>query len=281
MGTPRIYWYPAGSLVFETITLPHVSAVNVSQFRDVVDAEGPTMARLDRGGGRIVTIRGRYNVASHSEAIRGLLSLDSHLRAGGRIAFALDSDRMFASRLVFPAFSGKSSLNVDVNALPFETTTLVANDELLIQQTMPLRYERVAMSGNATAASIGFVLPLKRNLYYEHPPHTIVRSQYAYPALYMDAAGANSPTSFISDERHPGLIYDMELTLVELPLEIELLVDATLGTSNRQLGEGGVSLDDAVKDTTFTGMVQTTYYRPVTTDQFTVGFTGQRLTSKT
>ena len=48
-----------------------------------------------------------------------------------------------------------------------------------------------------------------------------------------------------------------------------------------QLGEGGVSLDDAVKDTTFTGMVQTTYYRPVTTDQFTVGFTGQRLTSKT
>jgi len=270
MGTPRIYWYPAGSLAFETIILPHVSAVNVSQFRDVVDAEGPTMARLDRGGGRIITIRGRYNVASHSTAIRGLLSLDSHIRAGGRIAFALDHEKMYASRLVFPAYSGKSSLNIDVNALPFETTTLVANDELLIQQTSPLRYERVAMSSNATAASIGFVLPLKRGLYYEHPPHTIVRSQYCFPALYLDAAGANSPTTWISDARHPGLIYDLDITLVELPREVELVVDAVLANGNRQLGEGGVTPNMAVTE----GAFQSTFpqYSPVTTDQFSYSY---------
>ena len=255
---------------FETIVLPHVSAVNVSQFRDVVDAEGPTMARLDRGGGRIITIRGRYNVASHSTAIRGLLSLDSHIRAGGRIAFALDVEKMYASRLVFPAFSGKSSLNVDVNALPYTSPSLVINDELLIQQTSPLRYERVAMSGNATAASIGFNLPLKRNLYYEHPKHTIVRSQYCFPALYLDAAGANSPTTWISDARHPGLIYDLDITLVELPREVELVIDAVLANGNRQLGEGGVTPNMAVTE----GAFQSTFpqYSPVTTDQFSYSY---------
>ena len=270
MGTPRIYWYPAGSLAFETIVLPHVSAVNVSQFRDVVDAEGPTMARLDRGGGRIITIRGRYNVASHSTAIRGLLSLDSHIRAGGRIAFALDVEKMYASRLVFPAFSGKSSLNVDVNALPYTSPSLVINDELLIQQTSPLRYERVAMSGNATAAPIGFNLPLKRNLYYEHPKHTIVRSQYCFPALYLDAAGANSPTTWISDARHPGLIYDLDITLVELPREVELVIDAVLANGNRQLGEGGVTPNMAVTEGAFQSTLP--QYSPVTTDQFSYSY---------
>jgi len=270
MGTPRIFWYPAGSLSFETIVLPHVSAVNVAQFRDVVDAEGPTMARLDRGGGRIINIRGRYNVANHSTAIRGLLSLDSHIRAGGRIAFALDVEKMFASRLVFPAYSGKSNLNVDVNALPYTSPSLVINDELLIQQTSPLRYERVAMSGNATAASIGFNLPLKRNLYYEHPRHTIVRSQYCFPALYLDAAGANSPTTWISDARHPGLIYDLDITLVELPREVELVIDAVLANGNRQLGEGGVTPNMAVTE----GAFQSTFpqYSPVTTDQFSYSY---------
>ena len=270
MGTPRIFWYPAGSLSFETIVLPHVSAVNVSQFRDVVDAEGPTMARLDRGGGRIINIRGRYNVANHSNAIRGLLSLDSHIRAGGRIAFALDVEKMFASRLVFPAFSGKSNLNVDVNALPYTSPSLVINDELLIQQTSPLRYERVAMSGNATAASIGFSLPLKRNLYYEHPRHTIVRSQYCFPALYLDAAGANSPTTWISDARHPGLIYDLDITLVELPREVELVIDAVLANGNRQLGEGGVTPNMAVTEGAFQSTLP--QYSPVTTDQFSYSY---------
>ena len=270
MGTPRIFWYPAGSLSFETIVLPHVSAVNVSQFRDVVDAEGPTMARLDRGGGRIINIRGRYNVANHSNAIRGLLSLDSHIRAGGRIAFALDVEKMFASRLVFPAFSGKSNLNVDVNALPYTSPSLVINDELLIQQTSPLRYERVAMSGNATAASIGFSLPLKRNLYYEHPKHTIVRSQYCFPALYLDAAGANSPTTWISDARHPGLIYDLDITLVELPREVELVIDAVLANGNRQLGEGGVTPNMAVTEGAFQSTLP--QYSPVTTDQFSYSY---------
>lgn len=78
MGNPKIFWYPAGSTSFQTITLPHVSGVHVDQFRDVVDAEGLTMTRLDRGGGRIVTIRGRYNVAANaplSAACRRLIAI--------------------------------------------------------------------------------------------------------------------------------------------------------------------------------------------------------------
>ena len=266
MGTPRIYWYPAGALSFQTIVLPYVSAVNVAQFRNVIDAEGLTMSRLDRGGGRIITIRARYNVAEHHEAIRGLLTLDSHLRSGGRIAFGLDSDKMYASRLLIPGFTGRNTINVDANnALTFGTVTLSVNDELLLQQTAPLRYERVALSSGPSTAALGQVLTLKRNLYYEHPKHTIVRTQYCYPALYLDAAGSNSPTSWISDTRHPGIIYDLDLSLVELPHEIESLVDSTLADGNRQIGEGGVPIEEAVQSGVFTG--QRPVYRRVSTEQ--------------
>ena len=192
MGNPQIFWYPAGSTSFQTITLPHVSGVHVDQFRDVVDAEGLTMTRLDRGGGRIVTIRGRYNVAANAPVIRSLQTLDSHLRAGGRIAFCLDSDKAFMTRTVWPSYTGTATLNVDANVLPFGSVTLAAEDELVIQQTAPLRYERAAMSGSPTAAPVGQNLPLKRNLFYEHPRHSIVRTQYTFPSLNMDAAAANS-----------------------------------------------------------------------------------------
>lgn len=275
MGNPKIFWYPAGSTAFKTITLPHVSGVHVDQFRDVVDAEGLTMTRLDRGGGRIVTIRGRYNVAANDAAIRGLQTLDSHLRSGGRIAFVLDSDKAFMSRTVWPSYSGISNLNVDANVLPFGSVTLAVNDELLIQQTAPLRYERAALSGSPTAATIGQNLPLKRVLYYEHPRHTIVRTQYCFPSLYMDAAAANSSTSFLSDVRHPGIIFEMDLALVELPHEIESMVDAVLATGDRQLGEGGTSIDAAVQSNVFVGR-QSIDDRRVTTDSIqSTQFIGQ------
>lgn len=267
MGDPRIYWYPAGATGFETINLPHVSAVNVSQFRDVVDAEGLTMARLDRGGGRIVSIRGRYSFANHAEVIRGLQTLESHLRSGGRIAFALDSEKMYASRLISRSLTGQTSIRVDAkNALPFSTVTLNSADQLLLQQTSPLRYERVKIQGTVTTVTSSRLIPLSRGLYYEHPTHTIVRTEYSFPALYMDAAASNSPTSFLSDERHPGLIFELDVSLVELPHEIESLVDATLATGNRQRGEGGASLNEAIKDNVFTDLRPV--YRPVSTDQF-------------
>ena len=266
MGNPSIFWYPAGATTFKTITLPHVSGVHVDQFRDVVDAEGLTMTRLDRGGGRIVTIRGRYSVASDEVAIRALQTLDSHLRSGGRIAFCLDSDKAFMTRTVWPSYSGSSNLNVDANVLPFGSVTLATNDELVIQQTAPLRYERAKMSGGPTSASVGQNLPLSSPLFYEHPRHSIVRTQYTFPALYLDAAGANSSTSFLSDVRHPGIIFEMDLALVELPHEIESMVDAVLADANRQLGEGGASLDESVQSNVFTG--ERPVYRPVTTDQF-------------
>ena len=279
MGNPKIFWYPAGATSFQTITLPHVSGVHVDQFRDVVDAEGLTMTRLDRGGGRIVTIRGRYNVAANEAAIRSLQTLDSHLRAGGRIAFCLDSDKAFMTRTVWPSYTGTATLNVDANVLPFGTVTLAADDELVIQQTSPLRYERAALSGSPTAAPVGQNLPLKRNLFYEHPRHSIVRTQYTFPALYMDAAAATSSTSFLSDVRHPGIVFEMDLSLVELPHEIESMVDAVLATGSRQLGEGGASIDEAVQSNVFSGQRSRQEQRVSTDSIQSSRFIGQRSAS--
>ena len=159
MGNPKIFWYPAGATSFQTITLPHVSGVHVDQFRDVVDAEGLTMTRLDRGGGRIVTIRGRYNVAANEAAIRSLQTLDSHLRAGGRIAFCLDSDKAFMTRTVWPSYTGTATLNV-VDQLCHVASLLAGREDSLeridARERRANRRRRIALDQQVNlAAGVG------------------------------------------------------------------------------------------------------------------------------
>ena len=95
----------------------------------------------------------------------------------------------------------------------------------------------------------------------------------------MDAAASTSSTSFLSDVRHPGIIFELDLSLVELPHEIESMVDAVLATGDRQLGEGGTSLDEAVQGNVFAGERSQTR-RQVSTDSIRSSqFTGQRSAS--
>lgn len=258
MGAPRIYWYPDGASSFQVIQLPHVSAVAVAQYRDVVDAEGLTMTRLDRGGGRLITLRGRYNTANHANAIRALQSLDSYLRYGGRIAYAHDSDKAYMAATVRTARSGGSQLFTDSNVLPYVGggVTLANGDEIEIQTTNPLRYERAVVTG-AVAYGSGYSLTLSRGLYAYQPQGAIVRTQFTFPTLYMDATTATSSSRWLDDSRHPGLIFDMDLTLVELPWEVSAMLGGELATGNLQIGSGGLSINDTINSTDFGSSSQT------------------------
>ncbi len=251
MGQPKIFWYPEGAASFQTIALPHVSAIAVSQYRDVADAEGLTMTRLDRGGGRLITPRGRYNVANHANVIRALQTLDSYLRYGGRIAYAHDSDKAWMAPLIRFGASGSTSVFTDSNVLPYSTAvTLANNDEIEFMVTNPLRFERAVIS-TAIAYGTGYHLTLSRGLYNQQPNNGIVRTQYCFPSLYMDARAANSPERWLDDSRHPGLIYEMDLTLVELPYEVASMLGSSLASGNYQIGAGGFSINDTVNATNF------------------------------
>lgn len=251
MGQPKIFWYPDGAAAFQTIQLPHVSAIAVAQFRDVADAEGNTMTRLDRGGGRLITIRGRYNTANHASVIRALQTLDSYLRYGGRIAYAHDSDKAWMAPLIRFGASGSTSVFTDSNVLPYSSAITLANgDEIEFQVTNPLRYERAVIQ-SASASGSGYFLTLSRGLYNQQPANTIVRTQYTFPSLYMDASTANSATRWLDDSRHPGLIYEMDLTLVELPYEVASMLGSSLATGFTQIGAGGFSINDTVNSTDF------------------------------
>jgi len=259
MGTPKIFWYPDGSSSFRTINLPHVSAVHVSQFRDVVDAEGLTMTRLDRGGGRLVTIRGRYTTANHANTIRDLHTLDSHLRYGGRIAFCLDSDLAYLSVLVRSSLSGVNVVYTDSNLLPYTSgVVLQADTELTIQTTQPLRYERVKMSTGQVASGTGHKLTFSTNLFYTAPSGALIRPQYTFPVLYLDAAGANSGARWLDDSRFPGVIYELDLTLVELPHEVEAQAQGLLATANNQREAGGLTIEEQVQSSSFQDTRQAT-----------------------
>lgn len=253
MGQPKIFWYPDGAASFQTIALPHVSAIAVSQYRDVADAEGLTMTRLDRGGGRLITLRGRYNVANHANVIRALQTLDSYLRYGGRIAYVHDSDKAWMAPLIRFGASGSTTVFTDSNVLPYSSGVTLANgDEIEFQVSDPLRYERAVIQ-SAIASGTGYFLTLSRGLYNQQPANTIVRGQYCFPSLYMDARAANSPERWLDDSRHPGLIYEMDITLVELPYEVASMLGSSLASGNLQIGAGGFTINDTVNSTDFDG----------------------------
>jgi hypothetical protein len=73
----------------------------------------------------------------------------------------------------------------------------------------------------------------------------------------MDATTANNSTRWLDDSRHPGLIFDMDLTLVELPWEVSAMLGGELATGNLQIGSGGLSINDTINSTDFGSSSQT------------------------
>lgn len=240
MGSPSLYWYDLGASTFNTIGLPNLLRCDRQQFRDVVDAEGYMLARLDRGGGQLVRFASRLNPNTGDlPEIHALMTLDSHLRSGGRVSLVGDSDTAFCSASVVPAAPGATSLVVSANVLPYGGT-LASGAEILIQTANPLHYERAILQADATVTGATVTLTLNTGLLREVPEGSVVRQFRTFPTLYMDARTANSAERWLSDDQYPGRIYELDLTLVELPYEVAaiasgagLLAD---GTTTAEMG---------------------------------------------
>ncbi len=246
MGTPGIWWYDRGQTSPTKLTLPYLIRCERQPFRNVVDAEGWQMARHDRSGGQLVRIVSRLNTADHLADIRLLQTLDTHLRSGGRVAFAGDQAVVYAGRTRAPAKAGDTTLNVTASFLPFGTSTLSSGDELLIQTLQPLHYERNVLSADQAASGTGYSLALSVGLTRDVPEGSIIRQFRTFPVLYMDARTANSPDRWLADDRYPGRIFEMDLTLTELPYEVAALADAQLASGDLRVDMGGLTLESAV-----------------------------------
>lgn len=248
MGTPGIWWYDRGTLTFNNVGLPNLIRCDRQQFRDVADAEGWRVSRLDRGGGQLVRIQSRLNTVDDIDEIRALQTLDSHLRSGGKISFAGDTGVVFCGATVAPAAPGDTTLVVSTTVLPYGTATLSTGDELLIQTLNPLHYERAVLSADQSLNRFTLTLTLSTGLLREVPEGSVIRQFRTFPALYMDARSATSPERWLSDERYPGRIYEMDLTLVELPYEVSALTSGVgvLGSGTTRLDMGGDSLESVI-----------------------------------
>lgn len=249
MGTPAFYWHPAGSPGYQFVELPHVSRVEREQFRSVIDTETPQMmTRLDRGGGTDVRIVGSYSVRENAAAVRALMTLDSYLRSGGRVAFTSDDDLAYMSVTTFGARVGETVLYVDANALPFSSSVVLQSGaDLLIQTPGPCpQYERVALSQGQTAYGTGHKLNLTAGLLNEFPPGSIVRWFRTFPILYLGESQSNSSDRWLSDVRYPGIVWDMDLTLTEQPGELAGLAQGGIADGESvDATQGGMTLNTA------------------------------------
>lgn len=248
MGSPTFWWYDLGATTFTSLQLPNLTRCERRPFRDVVDAEGWGVSRLDRGGGQLVRLGARMSTGQSSQmsAIRGLMTLDTHLRSGGHVMFAADAETQFCAPTVQPAYAGDTSLYVRASVLPVTSYQLSAGTELLIQTLNPLHYERVAMSADQVDQGGVLKFDIGRNLHRDVPEGSIIRQFRTFPTLYMDAATANSPERWLADDRYPNRIFEMDLTLVELPYEVAAVVQAQLASGSTRTDQGGRSLDAAI-----------------------------------
>jgi hypothetical protein len=258
MGSPTFYWTPDGAPYYKAVSLPNVQQISRAPYREVLDAEGSTMTRLDRGGGQLVNIRSRLNVANHAAIIRKLQTMDSHLRSGGRVSFLGDGTKGFCAVTSGASVSGDTKLTVEANALQYSNVSLVTGDEILIQLNAPLHYERAVLSADQTALGGRLQLTLSSGVYNEIPAGAVVRWWRCFPVLYMDASTANSPERWLRDERYPGLIYDLDLTLVELPAEVASVANSgDLANANLSIGQGGKTLNSLLSQRPDFGMRDT------------------------
>jgi hypothetical protein len=241
-----VYWWPEGAGSWKSITLPLISTVEDRTYRDVIDAVGAVMTRLDRGSGRQIRITSRINRINDETTWLQLLSLDSYLRGGGRISLG-QSDAMYLAFATTSIVAGQTAITTGGNVLPYDTPSLSSGDYLRLERYGPDLVDVAKLSAIVAGKSITLAAGLQQDL----GSLVAVRPYRTFPVLYMPAEKAADDERWLADERHPGLIYDLDLLLEERPAEVFALYESgkSLASSSQRLGQGVVSLNRAIEAT--------------------------------
>ena len=243
----RIYWYPEGAPTWSSITLPAVSRCEITQERDISDAVGRVATRLDRGGWRRVRITSVIHRINDEECWQGLQALEGYLRLGGRIALG-PSNKMWLAFTTNSIAPGTSTLYLGGNVLSYDTASVGSTDYMLIQASDGRLSEvRKCSSVSAGSGSAILTVGLKQSLGLG----AAVRPRYTFPVLYWPEDGA-AASPLWSDDRYPGLVYDLDLELEELPGEVFALAQTgKFLPGSSQVGRSGrLGLNEAVMQAT-------------------------------
>lgn len=238
-----IYWWPEGAASWDSITLPLMSRVDDRTYRDVSDAVGAVMTRMDRGSGRRIRVTSKIHRINDETAWLQLLSLDSYLRAGGRISLG-DSAAMYLGFCTTQVSAGQTVVRTGGSVLPYTTPSLSAGAYLRLEREGPDLVEVAKMASIVSSRTI----TLSAGVNQELGSLVAVRPYRTFPVLYMPAEQASSDDRWLSDERIPGLIYDLDLTLEERPAEVFALYDGgkSLASATQRVGQGALNLNGAV-----------------------------------
>jgi hypothetical protein len=243
----RIYWYPEGASTWSSITLPNVTRCEITQERDISDAVGRVATRLDRGGWRRVRITSTIHRINDEEAWQNLQTLEGYLRLGGRVAIG-PSNKMFLGFSTNSLAPGNSTIYLGGNVLSYDSASIGSTDYLLVSSadgrlSEVRKCSSVAAGGTSAILTVGLKQALGLG--------AAVRSRYCFPVLYLpEDRAATSP--IWSDDRYPGLVFDLDLELEELPGEVFALAQTGkfLPSSTQSTRQGRLGLNEAIMQAT-------------------------------
>lgn len=217
MSASYIMYYPRGSSSFETIILPRTSDLLLSDRRARTDAfpVGGSLLTADLGGWRDVRIISER--ITDTSVINQLLSLDSHIRSGGSIAYALSLSKSAGAWARAGVRSGSTTISLrSLQEFPYDTTELKGGSEITIESPNPNHFRQWAIIDSVN----GNVITLTSPLLYDMDGPVFVRYKDFYPVLFMEASQADSDQWLTHDHRRN---YTVDLQLVEMPGSIQLL----------------------------------------------------------
>lgn len=243
-----LYYYARGKTGFSTISLSRISDLAITEGRAVADVAplSGVMKRADRGGFRDVSIISER--ITDAATIRQLRTLESHLRSGGRIAFALDTDKAYAlySTQALTATATGFAVSSSSGAFPFNTSAaLVAGDEITIEDYNPDQRREV----NRFDSISGRTVTVQDALSYSYADGAILRHEGFFPVLFQPEDVSRSGSILTSDHRRN---WTLDLSLRELPGELaacRVYAGQLAGEpgSGRETPGGLLTLDDAVR----------------------------------
>ena len=227
MGSPTLYWYPQGATSPEAITLGlRVSDLQISagRWRQTTTAGG-VPSNGDLGGFR--TVRLVVERRTGSALIRSLRSLETHLLAGGSVAFSLDHDRTWGGWTNVKPERGDTTVTIATSAFGAYSSSGSVNNsvEVTIESPNPEHLREVIGISSVSGRTITIDGTIVQD--YRQGP-VFVRYADWYPVLTLPPQNL-SQAPLVTQRR---LSWDFDVTLIEYPGAIEALAEAYGGLTD-------------------------------------------------
>lgn len=253
MGAPRIWYYPERRSTLESIDLAAVAASYTQIDADPVFVRADGVSQTGHRSTSVVSSRlrvrlqlkrfdGQSNAARRS-IVDDLMTLRNHLRRGGQVIIAEDSDRTWAAAVRNAPRRGATTINVGSGIFGSTLTSggsiPSAGDRLLFQAPWPDPKREWATVDSYTTT--GRRLALTHALrYHQDAAQTIVTHRGFYPCLQLPAESLSSP--MLTQERR--LAWTLDVTLEQSPPAIAELATYEDTAWSTETSAAGVTLWD-------------------------------------